>query len=312
MTADRPRNLAASVRQRLMNKAREQKEPFDLVLIRFALERLLYRISISSHSGRFVLKGAMLFQIWSGEVHRPTRDLDLLGTGAPAPADFEQLFREVCVQEVEDDGLVFQPETVSAERMKEDEQYEGIRLKLQALLASARIPIQVDIGFGDAVTPGVDHISYPVILDFPSPMLRTYPRETVVAEKFQAMVMLGIANSRMKDFFDIWSLARTYEFSGATLSAAIKATFERRQTPLPETPPLAFTPEFSQDRHKVTQWNAFLRKSKLVAEELSLVEVVAVLSDFLMPPTHAILSNSAFSGAWSAGGGWYPETTEKR
>lgn len=312
MTADRPRNLAASVRQRLMNKAREQKEPFDLVLIRFALERLLYRISVSSHSHRFVLKGAMLFQIWSGEVHRPTRDLDLLGTGAPAPEDFEQVFRDVCDQEVEDDGLVFQADTISADRMKEDEQYQGIRLKLQAVLASARIPIQIDIGFGDAVTPGVDEISYPVILEFPSPRLQTYPRETVVAEKFQAMVMLGIANSRMKDFFDIWSLSRTFEFSGPTLCAAIRATFERRQTPLPVTPPLALTPEFYLDRHKMTQWNAFLRKGKLVSEGLSLQAVGDILSAFLMPPAQAAASDSAFTVQWAPNLGWHPGTAEKR
>lgn len=307
MTSGRPQNLAASVRQRLMNKARQQKEPFDLVLIRFALERLLYRISASPHSRRFVLKGAMLFQVWSGEVHRPTRDLDLLSTGAPSPADFEQLFREVCTQDVEDDGLVFRAETVTAERMKEEEQYEGIRLKLQALLASARIPIQVDIGFGDAVTPGVDEISYPVILDFPSPQLQTYPRETVVAEKFQAMVMLGIANSRMKDFFDIWSLARTFEFAGPILSSAIQATFERRQTALPASSPLAFTSEFSLDRQKVTQWKAFLRKGKLAAGGLSLEEVVAVSSDFLMPPVQAALSDSSFDFRWSGVEGWHAE-----
>lgn len=311
MSGDRVRNIAASVRQRLMNKARKQKEPFDLVLIRFALERLLYRISQSPHSSRFVLKGAMLFQIWSGEVHRPTRDLDLLGTGAPSPEDFEQLFREVCVQQVEDDGLVFQAETVSAERMKEDEQYEGIRLKLTAVLASARIPIQVDIGFGDAVTPGVDEISYPVILDFPSPILNTYPRETVVAEKFQAMVMLGIANSRMKDFFDIWRLARTYEFSGLTLTAALQATFKRRQTPLPAQPPLAFTTEFSQDRQKMTQWSAFLRKGRLLVDGMSLLEVAATLSDFLMPPTNAVLSATTFDRVWE-GGAWAPATPRKR
>ena len=304
MTTPRRQNVAASVRQRLLNKAREQKEGFDLVLVRFALERLLYRLSQSSHAQRFVLKGAMLFQIWSGHSHRPTRDLDLLGTGTPSPQEFEQLFREVCDQRVEDDGLVFRADTVQAERMKEDEQYEGLRLKLQAQLASARIPIQVDIGFGDAVTPGVDEITYPVILDFPSPTLKTYPRETVVAEKFQAMVMLGIANSRMKDFYDIWTLARTFEFSGITLATAIRATFDRRQTSLPHALPLAFTTEFTQDAQKLAQWKAFIRKGNLPAEGNSLPQIAEVLAEFLMPPTLALISENEFRQAWSPDGKW--------
>ncbi len=259
MTNQRPHNIAASVRQRLMNKAREQKEAFDLVLIRFALERLLYRLSQSNHGHRFVLKGAMLFQIWSGQGHRPTRDLDLLGTGAPSPAEFEQLFRDVCDQPVEDDGLVFLADTVQAAVMKEDEQYEGLRLKFEARLASARIPIQIDIGFGDAITPAANEILYPAILDFPAPTLMAYPLETVVAEKFQAMVMLGIANSRMKDFYDIWSLARTFEFSGPSLSSAIRATFERRQTDLPSKPPLRFTILARYARHPSRHQNGQYR-----------------------------------------------------
>lgn len=304
VTNNRPQNIAASVRQRLMNKAREQKEAFDLVLIRFALERLLYRLSQSAHGNRFVLKGAMLFQIWSGQGHRPTRDLDLLGTGTPSPQEFEQLFRDVCDQPVEDDGLIFLADTVQAAVMKEDEQYEGLRLKFEARLASARIPIQIDVGFGDAITPAADEILYPAILDFPAPTLMTYPRETVVAEKFQAMVMLGIANSRMKDFYDIWSLAGTFEFSGLQLSAAIQATFERRQTVLPSKPPLALTPEFTEDTQKTAQWKAFIRKGKLDSAGLSLAEVGAVLHDFLMPPTLAVLSRTEFVEGWAPGGTW--------
>lgn len=304
MSGKRPRNVSASVRQRLMNKAREQKEAFDLVLIRFALERLLYRLAESRHGDRFVLKGAMLFQIWSGEVHRPTRDLDLLGTGAPSPREFEIMFQEVCQQSVEDDGLEFLPETIQATVMKEDEQYEGIRLKLICKLASARIPIQVDIGFGDAITPGPTEILYPALLDFPSPTLQTYPKETVIAEKFQAMVMLGIANSRMKDFFDIWSLATTFEFSGTALSAAIAATFERRQTPLPAVPPLALTPEFTEDTQKLAQWKGFLRKGKLTTNVTQLSEIGNVLQAFLMPPTLAAIDDVLFLEVWSFDSGW--------
>lgn len=305
MSDKSPRNVSASVRQRLMNKAREQKEAFDLVLIRFALERLLYRLAESRHGDRFVLKGAMLFQIWSGQVHRPTRDLDLLGTGTPAPEDFVVLFQEICQQSVEDDGLEFLSDTVQAVVMKEDEQYEGIRLKLICKLASARIPIQIDIGFGDAISPGPSEIVYPALLDFPSPTLQTYPKETVIAEKFQAMVMLGIANSRMKDFFDIWSLATSFEFSGAQLAAAIKATFERRQTSLPTQSPLALTPEFTEDRQKLAQWKGFVRKGKLTERVIELSDIGSVLQAFLMPPTQALVQGGEYSDAWSPGQGWH-------
>ena len=289
MTKDRPRNMAASVRQRLMNKARQQKEDFGIVLTRYGLERLLYRLSQSRHRDLFILKGAMLFQLWSGQLHRPTRDLDLLGHGDPEPDRFQEILRDICRQEVEDDGLEFQADSVHAERMKEDEEYEGLRLKLTALLASARIPIQIDIGFGDAIHPGPDEITYPTLLDMPTPTLKAYPRETVVAEKFQAMVMLGIANSRMKDFYDVWTLAKQFKFSGPVLSAAIRATFERRKTPLPEQPPLALTSEFTEDRQKLTQWRAFLRKGKLDAEGMELMGIAESLHRFLMPPTEALV-----------------------
>lgn len=305
MTAQPSSGVAASVRQRLLNRAREQKEAFDLVLIRFALERLLYRLSQSEYADRFVLKGAMLFQIWSGEVHRPTRDLDLLGTGSSAPEDFQEIFRHICEVDVADDGLVFLPESVKAAQIKEEEQYEGLRVKLNARLVTARIPVQVDVGFGDAITPGADELHYPALLEFPSATLQTYPRETVVAEKFQAMVMLGIANSRMKDFFDIWMLAKTFPFSGESLSAAIAATFERRKTTLPMAPPLALTTEFSEDRQKASQWKAFLRKSGLSVSDATFADVSQVLSEFLMPPTQAAAYNADFSLTWSAADGWH-------
>lgn len=251
MTKARPRNMAASVRQRLMNIARQQREPFDLVLLRYALERLLYRLSQTTHSDRFVLKGAMLFQIWSGQIHRPTRDLDLLGQGSPSPTEF-------------------------------------------------------DIGFGDAVTPEPDEIVYPTLLGFPVPTLQAYPRETVVAEKFQAMVMLGIANSRMKDFYDVWTLARGFEFSGSILCRAIRATFDRRRTALPSGSPLAFTVEFTEDDQKLKQWNAFVRKGKLDAEGLTLTAITKDLEAFLVPPTVAIVQGENFDGRWLPGGPWKP------
>lgn len=304
MTRENPRNMAASVRQRLMNKARESKEDFGIVLTRYGLERLLYRLSRCQHRDQFVLKGAMLFQLWSGEVHRPTRDLDLLGRGDPAPERFQAVIRHICEQEVEEDGLEFHAESVLVERMKEDEEYQGLRAKLQATLAGARIPIQIDIGFGDAINPEPNDVTYPTLLDQPAPMLKAYPRETVVAEKYQAMVRLGIANSRMKDFYDIWTLARQFEFSGPVLCSAIRATFERRQTTLPQQRPLALTSEFAEDRQKLIQWRAFLGKNKLDADGMELLHIAARLGEFLMPPTEALVADADFEMNWPATGPW--------
>ena len=250
MTKQKPRNLAASVRQRLMNVARAQKEDFQLILTRYALERLLYRLSQSKYRDVFVLKGAMLFQLWGDQPHRPTRDLDLLGRGENSIPRFERIFQEVCDRPVEEDGLVFNAESVHGETIKEDQEYEGLRLTLDCRLENARIPIQIDIGFGDVVTPATSELSYPVLLDFPAPILAVYSRESVVAEKFQAMVMLGIANSRMKDFYDLWVLARQFEFQGPMLCQAIRATFERRRTSVPAEVPLALSAEFSNDQGK--------------------------------------------------------------
>lgn len=306
MTKNRPLDLSASVRQRLMDQARNSQEDVNLLLTRYALERLLYRLSQSRHRNQFILKGAMLFQIWTSQSHRPTRDLDLLGYGLPEPATFASVFREICQLEVEEDGLEFQKESVQAEQMREGEDYEGLRIKLLARLGTARIPIQIDIGFGDAITPSPDEILYPTLLEFPAPQLRVYPRETVIAEKFQAMVSLGMSNSRMKDFFDIWTLSQHFNFSGAVLSSAIQATFERRKTPIPATPPLALTSEFSTDRQKQTQWTAFIRKGKLNAEEKTLQEMISLLKIFLMPPAQSISAASPFDLNWSPDNHWQP------
>ncbi len=188
--------------------------------------------------------------------------------------------------------------------MKEAEEYQGLRLKLEARLAAARIPIQIDIGFGDAVTPDPVEIIYPTLLEFPAPTLLAYPRETVVAEKFQAAVMLGIANSRMKDFYDVWTLARGFGFSGSVLCEAIRATFDRRKTALPTASPLAFTVEFTEDDQKLRQWAAFVRKGKLDADGLSLSAIAKILEAFLMLPTTAIVHGEKFDGYWPPGGPW--------
>lgn len=299
-----PHNLVASVRQRLLNLARSQKEDFQLVLIRFGIERLLYRLQRSKQGHGFILKGAMLFEIWGGRSHRPTRDVDLLGQGEISTARLARLFQEVCQSPAEDDGLTFRAETVIAEPIKEDQEYEGIRVRLQARLGNARIPLQVDIGFGDVVTPAPLEVDYPCLLDFPVPRLYVYPRETVVAEKYHAMVTLGMANSRMKDFHDLCVLAKEFEFSGSVLCRAIRATFARRKTELPRQLATALTPEFSADQTKMVQWNAFLRKNGLEPPVASLGDVTNLLQKFLMPPTESLLRGEELTMVWRFPGGW--------
>ena len=235
MSRNDPSNKAASVRQKLLNRSREKGEDFQVLLNRYALERFLYRLSCSAHRDRFVLKGALLFVLWEGDLHRMTRDLDLLGYGSHAVGDLVQVVREVFEAEVEEDGLIFFTDQVGGALIREDQAYEGVRVIVPGRLGSARVRLQIDVGFGDAVTPGPVESTLPTLLDAPAPVLRTYPKETVVAEKLQAMVVLGIANSRMKDFYDIAHLAGHFAFDGSLLSEAIRATFERRRTSIPAT-----------------------------------------------------------------------------
>lgn len=277
------KNTAASVRQRLLNIARNQKVEFQLILTHFALERFLFRISKSEHANDFVLKGAMLFQVWSGAPHRPTRDLDLLGRGAPDIAYFTDIISRICGLDYPDDGLFFQADSILLERIKEEDEYQGLRATLTATLDSARIPLQIDIGFGDAIVPTPLLIEYPTLLDLPSPILKAYAKETVIAEKFHAMVHRGIANSRMKDFYDVWILATTYHFEASELRAAIRSTFERRETELPTQTPLALTDEFAQDPTKTAQWLAFVKKGKLFeGDVVSFPEILPTLEKFIM------------------------------
>lgn len=303
MTKGNPRNVAASVRQRLQNLARERKEDFQLVLSRYALERLLHRIGQSPHRDRFVVKGAMLFHLWTNQTYRPTRDIDFLAHGDHSVAHLEGIFHDVCNQAVEDDGLVFESDSVTGSVIKPDQEYQGVRILLQAKLERARIPVQIDIGFGDAITPGPQQIEYPSMLGFPTPVVSVYPRETVVAEKFQAMVMLGMTNSRMKDFFDLWLLSTTFEFDGQLLTQAIQATFERRRTPLPDSIPIALSAEFHDDDSKLKQWKAFVSKGGLVTPP-PLPELISGLRTFLLPPVDALRAGQGFKKRWIAPGPW--------
>ena len=304
MTDRQITNLAASVRQKLLNLSHERGEVFEYVLSRYGTERLLYRISQSQHADQFVLKGAMLFKLWSDQLHRPTRDLDLLGHGEPSLERIAKIFAELCELGVDDDGLVFDPESIGVEQIKEDDEYQGIRAKLTAYLENARVSLQVDIGFGDAINPPPQEIDYPTLLDQAAPRIKSYPKETVIAEKFQAMVMLGMVNSRMKDFFDLWTLATQFEFEGKPIAEAIQATFERRQTDLPTSAPLALTAEFAEDNGKTKQWSAFLLRGNLQQENLTLLKVAELLNNFLMPPTRAITRKKEFKKSWKPLGPW--------
>ena len=271
---------AASARARLLAYAKAKDLAFELVLTRYALERLLDRLSRSAHAERFVLKGCMLVMVWFDEPLRGTRDLDFLGFGDPAPDKLKGAFAEIMAAP-SDDPLRFDGAGLSATQIREADQYGGVRLRTVATLANARIPVVIDVAFGDAVEPGLLTIDYPVLLDGPAPRVRAYAPETVVAEKFQAMVSLGRANSRMRDLFDIWSLFHAYELDRDGLVRAVEATFARRTTPLPEAPPDALTGAFAADPGKARQWRAFV--DDLTVNTPDLPTVVADLAEHLMP-----------------------------
>lgn len=280
-------NIAASVRARLLTLARETQRPLDQLLTRYALERLLHRLSLSPYRDRYALKGALLVTTWFDSPHRPTRDVDFLGFGDPSPDVLLSRFREIAANPV-DDGLTYDAASLAAELIREDQHYGGIRLRTSATLAGARIPIIIDIGFGDATEPGLQEIDLPVLLDMPAPHLLAYPPETVIAEKFEAMVKLGLANSRLKDYYDVWALLATRELDQERLASAIGATFRRRGTDLPADTPDALTAAFAaNDVHKA-QWFAFTRN--LERETPALDTVVAQLEAWLMPAVRRLSS----------------------
>ena len=298
------KNVAASVRQHLLNLSRREGREHQLVLNQYGLERLLYRLSISPYAGLFVLKGAMLFNLWQPGMHRATYDLDLHGASDRGIAGFEQVFRDICRQTVSNDGLTFLEDTIVAEEIRQDQLYQGVRVNIQARLENARIQIHVDIGFGDAIVPAAEEAEFPTLLDMPAPRMKVYPRETVVAEKFHAVVTRGMINSRMKDFYDLWFLASEFDFDGATVSRAMRATFTRRTTPLPAETPGALTPEFAGDPMKQTQWAGFVRKGRLVRKTPDLADVISLLHDFLIPPARKAGADVDFTQQWPPGGPW--------
>ena len=260
--------LAQSVQVRLARHAREIGVDPNLVLTRYGVERFLYRLSRSPHAETFVLKGALLLLAWLGETLRPTRDADLLGFGELSDDTLKGIFGEVCTVDVEPDAITFLPDTVEVQAIREEDAYGGRRVTLQARLGPARIRVQVDIGIGDAVTPGPQWLEYPSLLDLPRPRLRAYARETVVAEKLHAMVMLGMRNSRMKDYFDVHALLNEGKLDAGRLARAIASTFERRRTEVPAGFPVGLSDAFSEDADRQTQWRAFLDKNRLQGPRL--------------------------------------------
>ncbi len=299
------KNLPASVHARLLEKARQTNRPFNELLQYFAIERLLYRLSRSKYEKNFVLKGAMMLNAWTGlNLPRPTRDIDLLGHDTPNRlASLERIVRDICAHPVPADGIYFHAGSVRAERITEDADYAGARIKFSATLGSARMVMQLDIGFGDVVIPGVRRSVYPVLLDFPPPRLRGYSKESTVAEKFEAAVKLGAANSRMKDFFDLWLMPRMFDFQGQELAKAIQQTFSIRQTEL-EADPDSLTPRFANDENRQRQWSAFRRKSNLEIAPEGFADVVREIASFLQPVIVALTAKRVFQGSWRPPGPW--------
>ena len=285
MTRGPIKDLSASVRARLLSLAQSRRQDYQRILGRYAIERLLYRLGRSKYRDKFVVKGATLFTLWTGQTHRPTKDLDLFGRGlSSAINEVEAIIREICSIR-EDDGHCFDADWVEGSRIKEDDEYDGVRVKFQADLAGARIPMRVDIGFGDAVYPEPELASFPVLLPIEAPLIRVYPREATIAEKFHAMVVLDIRNSRMKDSYDIWFMANAWEFEVEPLQKAIECSFKRRRTSVPEHIPFALTDGFLDDPQKKMQWNAFVNRLDAGEERPTLAEVGAILRSFLLQCT---------------------------
>jgi hypothetical protein len=301
-----PANVAASVHGRLLQRSRATGEELALLLQRYAAERFLYRLGESPQRDRYVLKGAMLFALWGGSLYRPTRDLDFTGYGSQQTDDVLAAIRHVCAWPVGDDGVGFDAATLVAEPIRDGAEYHGVRVRFVARLGAARVPMRIDVGFGNAIEPPAEDVEYPVLLDAPAPRIRAYPHEAVVAEKLHAMVVLGDRNTRFKDFYDLHVLARQFAFDGARLARAIAATFERRRTPITAALPAALLPRFYADGGRGEQWRAYLTRNALPGAPADLSAVGELLQAFLGEPWRALAEDKAFSSVWPAAGPWDP------
>jgi len=296
------KNLPASIQSRLKEKARSSGQNFNELLHYYGMERFLYRLAQSRFCHAFVLKGALMFRVWDAPLSRPTRDIDLLGYSGNAIDTLVQIMQEICLQEVEPDGITFDPVSVEGERIKEDAVYEGVRILLSGLLGKARLYLQIDVGFADVISPGPLLIEFPTILSLPAPHLQGYPRETVVAEKFEAMVSLGSTNSRMKDFYDIWLLANTFEFTRGSIINAVRQTFEFRQTALPKEIPVALSDPFAIEKQGL--WQAFRKRYQLIGAPQDFVRVITYIRTFLSIVTPAVSEEERLRATWKPGGPW--------
>lgn len=303
MTSGPPKNVAHSVHQRLLNRARDTGRPFNELLQYYAMERFLYRLSRSSHGEKFMLKGALMLTVWDAPATRPTRDIDLLGHTHNAPSAVAAIVEDLCAVEVQPDGLAFDPATVSAETITHGAGYRGVRVRFQGRLGTAVVHMQVDVGFGDVVTGSRGPVEYPVLLGFPPPRLRGYSRESTIAEKLHAMVHFGELNSRMRDFYDIWLLARGFEFDGRQLADAIRKTFQARETEVVASP-VALTDRFARDPGRQTMWRSFRRRSRIEEAPAQLPEVIAEVRAFLGPVLSSLAAGGTFEGAWRPSGPW--------
>lgn len=307
-----PKNIGASVRQKLLNYSQTHGVNYNFLLLRYASERFLYRLGRSVHGERFVLKGAALYAVWQSESasmpSRPTRDVDFWSAGAPEAELIIATLREVLANPVEDDGMIFDANSIVGENRRINEEYPGCKIEIDASLDGARLRVSIDFGFGDAITPQARVVEYPTILESsPAPSLRVYPRETVVAEKFEAMVSLEMENSRLKDFYDLWILSQNFEFDGAVLSGALRRTFERRQTALSGEMPVALTEKFSRDTAKMAQWKAFGKR--IFASDLPpLHEITEQLQRFLLPVAAGAIAGN-FEEQWTPQNGWSPPSS---
>ena len=304
MTDRTLRNVAASVHDRLLTRSRETRENFQFLLQRYAAERFLYRLGRSKHRERFVLKGAMLFALWGGPIYRPTRDLDFTGYGSREADAVLAALREVCGIGVPDDGLSFETEPLTGEPIHDDSEYDGLRVRFRVMLGSARIPMQIDIGFGNAIEPPANDVDYPTILDRPAPCIRASPPEAVVAEKFHTMVVRGELNSRYKDFYDLYVLARQFSFDGMKLERSIGTTFKRRRTTIDKALPTALTPRFYEDGTRAGQWRAYLTRNSLPGATADFGAVGELTQGFLGPVWAALAENATFPNTWQPGGPW--------
>ena len=296
-----PRNVPASVRARLHNRAKSDQRSFDELLAYFANERFLYRLSQSAYAELFILKGASMLRVWQSPTPRPTKDIDLLGRTGNKEPDIVALMRDILSVEVQPDGLTFDPATIKTDPITENAQYEGIRIRFLGTLGKTQHHMQIDIGFGDVVYPEPVVVDFPAMLDFPAPRMLCYSRESTIAEKLQAMVQRDMLNSRMKDFHDIWLLSRQFDFDGHELAEAIRCTFEQRGTPLPRKVE-AFTKLFVDNKQGL--WSNFHNRLKQDHVPASFADIVASIAEFLSPVIAAVASGDSGPTRWTAPGPW--------